>query len=68
MSGWLAKGIASRIRRLRNVTRKIRDGDYGARVPESSSEGDELDELIWDLNAMVARLAETQEELLRFPT
>jgi signal transduction histidine kinase len=65
VSGGFARHLARRIKKLRQGTMGIRQGDYGSRVPVSAG-GDEIDELARDFNQMAAKLEQTDRELRAF--
>jgi signal transduction histidine kinase len=66
VSYWFSKGVARRIERLRQVTFRLREGNYGVRIPEEGSSMDEIAALAEDFNLMAARLEETHRELEAF--
>lgn len=66
ISTWFSRGIADRIQRLREGTKRIRTGDYEARVQSQAKNGDEINDLAYDFNQMAEQLEKTHLELKTF--
>jgi two-component system nitrogen regulation sensor histidine kinase NtrY len=62
-SALLARSVAGPVRRLADASRRIAEGDYGARVASTSR--DEMGALMGDFNRMAQALSDQRADLVR---
>ena len=61
---WLRRSVATRIESINRTARRIMAGELSERI-ESRGSGDEFDELVANLNAMLARIEMLMEDVRR---
>ena len=61
---WLRRSVTTRIESINRTSRRIMEGELSQRI-ESHGSGDEFDELVANLNAMLARIETLMEDVRR---
>ena len=61
---WLRRSVTTRIESINRTARRIMQGELSERI-ESRGSGDEFDELVGNLNAMLARIETLMEDVRR---
>ena len=61
---WLRRSVTTRIESINRTSRRIMEGELSERI-ESRGSGDEFDELVANLNAMLARIETLMEDVRR---
>ena len=61
---WLRRSVTTRIESINRTSRRIMEGELSERI-ESRGSGDEFDELVANLNAMLARIETLMDDVRR---
>ena len=61
---WLRRSVATRVESINRTARRIMEGELSERI-ESRGSGDEFDDLVANLNAMLARIETLMEDVRR---
>ena len=61
---WLRRSVTTRIESINRTARRIMEGELSERI-ESHGSGDEFDELVTNLNAMLARIESLMDDVRR---
>ena len=63
-AGWMRRSVAARIESINRTSRRIMEGELSERI-EGHGSGDEFDELIANLNAMLERIETLMDDVRR---